>query len=65
MTFKELLKERDVSAAQLSRWIGVSKTTITNWKDGKCSPAIKYVVKIAERLAVSTETVCECFKKGA
>ena len=38
MSFKELLKSKDMTAARLSRKIGVTKETVGNWVHGRNIP---------------------------
>ena len=58
MTFKELLKEKDMTASRLSRKIGVSKWTVGNWIHGNSSPQTAIVLyKVAQALEVDVQTV--------
>ena len=61
MTFRELLKKQDCSGARLARAMGVSRTIISMWADGKSIPSIDKAAKIAEVLGVSLDTVAACF----
>lgn len=61
MTFRELLKKADCTGIRLARAIGVSRQTVSNWRDGKSAPNIADSQKIAKVLGVSLETVAACF----
>ena len=66
MEFKELLKEVDMSSAQVARKIGVTRPTVYSWARGETSPTVANLVDIAKALNVPVERVMECFvKKGA
>jgi transcriptional regulator with XRE-family HTH domain len=41
----EVLKQNEVKDAQLSRTLGVSRTTISEWRNGKNSPSPKLILK--------------------
>lgn len=41
----EILKQNDVKDAQLSRTLGVSRTTISEWRNGKNNPSPKLILK--------------------
>lgn len=60
--FKALLKEKDITGAQLGRRIGVSRALVSAWMRGKSVPRTPYVPKIAEALGVSVEEIVNCFK---
>ena len=65
MSFKELLKSKDMTAARLSRKIGVTKETVRNWVHGRNTPQnVLTVGKIAKALETDFETILNCFKKA-
>lgn len=65
MSFKELLKSKDMTAARLSRKIGVTKETVGNWVHGRNIPKnVLTIVKIAKALEVDVYMVINCFKKA-
>lgn len=65
MSFKELLKSKDMTAARLSRKIGVTKETVGNWVHGRNIPQnVLTVGKIAKALETDFETILNCFKKA-
>ncbi len=65
MSFKELLKSKDMTAARLSRKIGVTKETVGNWVHGRNAPQNVLIVgKIAKALETDFETILNCFKKA-
>ncbi|MCB0421346.1 MAG: helix-turn-helix transcriptional regulator [Bdellovibrionales bacterium] len=55
---KELLKERDLSVAQLARVTGVPRQTIDNWMAGQEPRSLKQVKKIADYFAVPLDFLC-------
>ncbi len=61
MKFKQLLKDKDITGAQLARRINVSVYTVWKWTNGKGEPAARRMLKIAEALNVSVEEIVRCF----
>ena len=55
---KQLLKERDLTAAQLSRKSNVPKNTISDWLSGNSPRDISQVKRVAEALNVSLDFLC-------
>lgn len=64
MTLKELLKEKDLTAAWLSRRVGVSSAAVGMWVNGETMPGIIHARKIAKALNVTTDEVIDCFVKA-
>lgn len=65
MSFKELLKEKDLSGAQLSRRLGKTSSAVSKWVRGQAEPSLTDVKLISEILNVSVDDVLNCFVKGA
>ena len=63
MDFKQLLREKDLTGAQLGRRIGVSRWVVSYWTSGKGTPRAKYIPDIAEVLGITVEDVLRCFEK--
>ena len=42
----ELIKENDLSGAQLARTLGISRTVVSEWKNGRSEPSPKIILKI-------------------
>lgn len=61
MKFKKLLREKDITGAQLARRINVSVYTVWKWANGKGEPAAFRMIKIADVLGVSVEEIVRCF----
>ena len=61
MTFRELLKSKDMTVARLARTIKVSGRTAYNWTYGKL-PSTKYIPLIAKALDVNVKTVMNTFE---
>ena len=53
--FKRLMEERDVRAVDVSRATGVSTSTLTDWKNGRCQPKYDKRRKIADYFGVTVE----------
>ena len=45
--FAALLSKNDVTAYQVSKETGISTSTLTEWKQGKYTPKLDKLVKIA------------------
>ena len=50
-----LLKEKHIQQKELSDFLGLSKNTITGWKNGNNTSYKKYLPQIAEFFGVSTD----------
>lgn len=50
-----LLREKNITAAELSRETGIPTSNISDWKKGKSNPSVEAVAKIADFLSVSTD----------
>ena len=55
---KELLKQRDMSVAQLSRATRLPRQTIDNWLTGQEPRSLKQVKKVAEYFGVPMDFLC-------
>ena len=64
MSFKELLKEKDITGAQLSRRLGKTSAAVSKWIQSKSEPSLTDVKKISKILNVSTDDVLNCFVGG-
>ena len=53
--FNELLKEHNVTAYQVGKATGISTSTLSEWKNGKYTPKMDKVQKIAEYFNVSVD----------
>lgn len=54
-TFRKLLDERGKTQEELADFVGVSRQSIAQWKDGKTKPDILYLTKIAKFFDVSAD----------
>ncbi|MBO7595339.1 MAG: helix-turn-helix transcriptional regulator [Salinivirgaceae bacterium] len=52
LRIKDLCEKRGISAAELSRLVGISPTTISNMNTGRISPHLTTLEKIAAALGV-------------
>lgn len=57
--FEELLRKENVTAYQVAKATGVSTATLTNWKQGKYTPKVDKLMKIANYFGVPLETLLE------
>lgn len=55
---KLILKQRDMTAAQLSRQCGLPRQTISDWLSGSNPKDISQVKKAADALSVSVDFLC-------
>jgi transcriptional regulator with XRE-family HTH domain len=53
-----LLKERELTASQLSRKTGVAKQVLSDWMSGVQPRKIEQLYTVARELGVSIETLC-------
>lgn len=60
-----LMDERNLKPAQITRELGISGSSFTDWKKGKGSPSLDVVVKFADYFNVSLDYIVrgEDFKK--
>lgn len=59
--FNQLLKNADISGAQLARRLGVTTSAVSAWCRGKCAPKYELLSDIARYLNVSVDRVVKCF----
>ena len=53
--FEELLKKNNVTAYRVAKETGVTTATLTSWKQGKYTPKMEKLQKIADYFGVTTE----------
>ena len=51
----EVMKEKGITATQLSSGTGISTGNISDWKKGKSSPSRTALIKVSNYLAVNPE----------
>lgn len=61
MTLKEILKEKDLTYAWLSRRCGVDPVSVSKWAKGENKPGIVHVRRMAEALGMTDTEVIDCF----
>lgn len=61
MKFKDLLKQRDMTAAQVARRIGLTPAAVSSWCREITKPGYDMLPAIAKALGVSVERVIKCF----
>ena len=52
---KKIMEENKISAYQLSKKIGITPTSFTDWKNQKAQPSMKAIKKIADYFEVPVE----------
>lgn len=52
-----LMEERNLKPAQITRELGISGSSFTDWKKGKGSPSLEIVVKFADYFNVSLDYI--------
>ena len=52
---REILEQRHITKAQLSRHIGVSRPVVGKWLENQISPSLNNVIKIASYLNVNLD----------
>ena len=66
MTFRELLKSKDMTASRLSRKIGVSRNAVHYWAHGVTIPKEVLTVRhIAQALDTDMDTVLNSLEETA
>ncbi len=55
---KRLLREQDMTVAQLSRQLSIPRQTLDNWLSGQEPRSLKQVKKVAEYFGVSLDYLC-------
>lgn len=58
----DIRKERQITLAQLAEMTGISKSTLNNIENGKYSPTLDNLEKIADSLDVNLADLYECAK---
>ena len=58
LTLKQLLRERDISIAQLSRATTVPRQTIDNWLSGQEPRSLRQVKLVARYFDISVDKLC-------
>jgi len=50
-----LMRERNIKAVQLTSELGIHKSAISEWKNGRLKPSFEAIVKIADYFNVSVD----------
>lgn len=53
--FTSLLKERNTNALAVAKQIGVPKSIVYEWKQGKREPSMENLIKLSDHFGVSLE----------
>ena len=62
MKLKQILKEKDITASQLARRLGISVGVVWKWCNNKSKPDICFISRIARILEISELTVLICWQ---
>lgn len=63
MSFRDLLKRKNITQEQLAKKLKVSQPTISGWLNGVAVPKTRDLSKVAKALGVSVEELLSCFEK--
>ncbi len=55
---KDLLSEKDMTVAQLSRATGIARQTLDNWLSGQEPRSLRQVKKVASHFGVPVDYLC-------
>lgn len=53
--FEELLQERNLKPADISRECNIPASTLSDWKKGRCTPRTEKLIRIAKFLNTTVE----------
>lgn len=56
---RELRLSRGMSQVELSKKLGVSKQSVSNWENDNILPSVEMVVKLAKCLSVTTDSLLD------
>ena len=56
---RELRLARGMSQVELSKKLGVSKQSVSNWENDNILPSVEMVVKLAKCLSVTTDSLLD------
>ena len=59
LNLEKILKQKNVSQAQLARWCGVSRVAVTYWVQGKNRPSYEMLLEICRVLNCSMDELTE------
>ncbi len=57
--FKKLLEEKKLTSYRVSKETGIAQSTLSDWKNGKSSPKIDKLIKIADYLNVDVKILAD------
>ena len=64
MNFKNLREKSQKSQQLLAEEIGVKRTTLTMWENGKSNPPLNKIPLLANALNVSELEILQCFQNS-
>ncbi len=64
MTFKELMKRKGYTQAELAERLGVNQSTVSGWQTGLRTPRTKQLPVIAQTLGVSVTMLVKSFEQN-
>lgn len=53
----KIVKEKGISGTRFGEIIGLSKSPLTDWKNGKSKPTLDQIIKICEYFSVSSDEI--------
>ena len=63
MKFKKILKEANVTQAELAKVLGVHQTLISQWCNGQSKPGVDRIEQISVALGQPIDVVVKCFSR--
>lgn len=63
MTFREVLKQKEITQVKLAKELGVTQALISKWVNGELTPRTKMLPKISKILNVTVDNVISYFAK--
>lgn len=63
MTFKELLKSKNMTQETLAAHLNIAQPTVSMWCTGKSFPHTSTLFRLAEILGEPVEIMVKCFKE--
>lgn len=64
LVIEELIKERGLKKKYISKQLGITQDTLTNWMNGRSMPKLDQAVKLAEILNCKLEDIFKEEKEG-
>ena len=60
---EEITKKNSLTGKELGEKLGLKKTPITDWKNGKAKPTLEQIIKICDIFAISSDELLQINEK--